>query len=222
VSSPISGSWPDIYYCLTVTVLFLWGALSDERTDLSFYMRLALPAQSFSGPSPLGLTTIFYRLRFETSFSSPPTTRRVTVEVFDPASTRVTLSILYQVKVTLRLTVSQSVSFGVEPHLGLMTIYLLLFDSCGLVFVGALSDERTGLSFTIAAGPSQRSHSRARGPWYSRQYFTLWDLRLPFSSPPTTRRVTVEVFDPASTRVNSASTLVLYRHIIPRHGPHGK
>jgi hypothetical protein len=25
-------------------------------------------------------------------------------------------------------------------------------------------------------------------------------LRLPFSSPPTTRRVTVEVFDPASTR----------------------
>jgi hypothetical protein len=29
-------SWPDIYYCLTVTVLFLWGALSDERTDLSF------------------------------------------------------------------------------------------------------------------------------------------------------------------------------------------
>jgi hypothetical protein len=28
--------WPDIYYCLTVAVLFLWGALSDERTGLSF------------------------------------------------------------------------------------------------------------------------------------------------------------------------------------------
>jgi hypothetical protein len=27
-------------------------------------------------------------------------------------------------------------------------------------------------------------------------------LRLPFSSPPTTRRVTVEVFDPASTRAS--------------------
>jgi hypothetical protein len=25
-----------IYYSLTVTVLFLWGALSDERVDLSF------------------------------------------------------------------------------------------------------------------------------------------------------------------------------------------
>jgi hypothetical protein len=39
-------------------------------------------------------------------------------------------------KVTLRLTVSQSVSLGVEPNLGLMTRYLLLFDSYGLVFVG--------------------------------------------------------------------------------------
>jgi hypothetical protein len=41
-----------------------------------------------------------------------------------------------KVKVTLRLTVSQSVSLGVEPHLGLMTRYLLMFDSYGLVFVG--------------------------------------------------------------------------------------
>jgi hypothetical protein len=29
-------SWPDIYCCLTVTVLLLWGALSDERMGLSF------------------------------------------------------------------------------------------------------------------------------------------------------------------------------------------
>jgi hypothetical protein len=33
-------------------------------------------------------------------------------------------------------SVSQSVSLGVEPHLELMTRYLLLFDSYGLVFVG--------------------------------------------------------------------------------------
>jgi hypothetical protein len=44
--------------------------------------------------------------------------------------------ILVEVKVTLRLTVSQSVSLGVEPHLRLMTRYLLLFDSYGLVFIG--------------------------------------------------------------------------------------
>jgi hypothetical protein len=66
---------------------------------------------------------------------------------------------------------------------------------------GALSDERTGLSFAIAADLRQRSHSRVRVPWDSRPYFTVSDSRLHFSSPPTTRRATVEVFDPASTRV---------------------
>jgi hypothetical protein len=34
VSQSILVSWPDVYYCLTVTVLLLWGALSDERTGL--------------------------------------------------------------------------------------------------------------------------------------------------------------------------------------------
>jgi hypothetical protein len=73
------------------------------------------PAQSFSGPSTTELMTTFYCLRFETPrtwrarstylyspgtawagyaprqwvrFSSPPTTRRATVKVFEPASTR--------------------------------------------------------------------------------------------------------------------------------------
>jgi hypothetical protein len=41
-----------------------------------------------------------------------------------------------QVKATLRLTVSQSVIRGVESHMGLMTRYLLPFDSYRLVFVG--------------------------------------------------------------------------------------
>jgi hypothetical protein len=40
-----------------------------------------------------------------------------------------------KVKVTLQLTVSQSVSLGVDLHLGLMTRYLLNFDSYGLVFL---------------------------------------------------------------------------------------
>jgi hypothetical protein len=44
---------------------------------------------------------------------------------------------------------------------------------------------------------------------------TVSDLRLPFSSPPTTRRVTVEVFGPASTRTNSSST---NRHSLYSHG----
>jgi hypothetical protein len=59
---------------------------------------------------------------------------------------------------------------------------------------GALSDERADLSFTITAGPRQRSYSRVRV-----SYFTVSDSRLPFTSPPTTRRAPTEVFDPAST-----------------------
>jgi hypothetical protein len=81
-----------------------------------------------------------------------------------------------------------------------MTRYLLLFDSYGLDLGGALSDERTGLSSVYAAGPCPRSLSRSRIPWDSRPYITVSDFRLPLSSPPTTRRVTVEIFDPASRR----------------------
>jgi hypothetical protein len=36
VSSPIWGPRPDFCYCQTFAVLSMWGALSDERTDLLF------------------------------------------------------------------------------------------------------------------------------------------------------------------------------------------
>jgi hypothetical protein len=93
---------------------------------------LVSPAQSFSGPSPAGLMTTFYCVRFETPpasrarspylyppgtgwpgyiarywvpFLSPPTTRRATVE-------------LAQVKVTITLPLAvyrQSVRLDVKP-----------------------------------------------------------------------------------------------------------
>jgi hypothetical protein len=34
--APIWGLRPDFYYCQTVAGLLMWGALSDDRTDLSF------------------------------------------------------------------------------------------------------------------------------------------------------------------------------------------
>jgi hypothetical protein len=34
--APIWGLRPDLYYCQTVAGLLMWGALSDDRTDLSF------------------------------------------------------------------------------------------------------------------------------------------------------------------------------------------
>jgi hypothetical protein len=88
-----------------------------------------------------------------------------------------------------------------------------------------LSDERMGVLLTIAASPLQRSHSQVRVPQDSWPHFTALDSKLPqpagpgphiyisqeqgdsvipprhwvpFSSPPTTRRDTVEIFDLAS------------------------
>jgi hypothetical protein len=93
---------------------------------------------------------------------------------------------------------------------------------------GALSDERTGLSFFFfgAAGSCQRSLSLVRVPWDMIPYFTVSDLRLPFSSLPTTRRVTVEVFDPASTRrrycVNVCKTLLNEPDAVPTSEVHSQ
>jgi hypothetical protein len=105
-------------------------------------------------------------------------------------------------EVTLRLTVSLSVSLGVEPHLGLMTSIYYCLTVMVLFFVGRPLWREGGPVFCICCWPLPASLSWVRVPWNSLPYFAVSDLRLPFSSPPTTRRVTVEVFDPASTRVS--------------------
>jgi hypothetical protein len=130
----------------------MWGALSDERTGLLFTVA-AGPCQSsysWSRVPAAGLVTILYCLRFEApltwrvrfpylyptgtdgpvitpgaGFPFRPLLRRgAKVEEFESPPRGVTAS---KVKVTLRLTVSQS-SLGVEHHLRLMTRYLLLFN----------------------------------------------------------------------------------------------
>jgi hypothetical protein len=108
-----------------------------------------------------------------------------------------------------RLSVGQSILIS-SPHLG--TVRQLMW--------GALSNERTSLSFSISAGPNQCSHSQVRGPLLSQirdcpnlqgqvpvfiSPGTGWPSYtprhwVPFSSPPTTRRAAVEVFEPSSTR----------------------
>jgi hypothetical protein len=102
---------------------------------------------------------------------------------------------------------STSLSWNKAPIWGLRSDYCQTI-ACLLIW-GALSGERTGLSFTISAGPCQRNHSRVPVPSDSRPYFTVSDSRLPFSSPRTIRRVTVEVFYPASTRCNSRVRVTL-------------
>jgi hypothetical protein len=105
----------------------------------------------------------------------------------------------------LRPTVSRPVCLGIKHPSGAYDQIFNTVRQLRVCWYGTpYLTKRTGLSFTIAAGPCQRSHCRVRVPWDSRPYFTVLDSRFPFLSPPTTRRVTVEVFDPASTlRVES-------------------
>jgi hypothetical protein len=128
--APIWGLRPDLYYSLTVAGLLIWGALSDERTCLSFIIAVELVA-------------IFYCLRFETFlfvayYDSQSHDGGIRSRLQTGSNQFKSKSKLCQieVKVTLRLTVSQSVNLGVKPHLGHMTRYLLLCDSYGSVLGG--------------------------------------------------------------------------------------
>jgi hypothetical protein len=108
---------------------------------------------------------------------------------------------------------SASLSWNKASIWGLRPDFCYCQTVADLLIWGALSDERTGLPFTIPAGPRQCSHFRVRVPWDSWPHFTVSDSRLPFSPPPTSLRVTVEVFGPAFTRVfwsELSSLLILY------------
>jgi hypothetical protein len=94
---------------------------------------------------------------------------------------------------------SASLCWNKAPIWGVRPKFYYCYTGTGLMW-SALSEERTDLSCTIADGARQRSHSRVRFPWDSRPNFTVSGSRLAFESPPTTRRATVEVFGPASTR----------------------
>jgi hypothetical protein len=84
-----SGTYDQIFITVRQLRVCWCGALSlwREVGCVVYNCCWPSPAQSFSGQGPVRLVSIFYCLRFSRlSFSSPPTTRRATVEVFDPAS----------------------------------------------------------------------------------------------------------------------------------------
>jgi hypothetical protein len=135
--APIWGLRPDLYYCLQVAGCW-FAALSLTRGRVCrLLLLLALTSAVFLESESLGtrdhifLSQIwdfpFRRLlRLAGSrwkYSTPP-----------PHGFRMNW-IQVKFRVTLRLTVSQSVTLGVEAHLGLVARYLLIFDSYGLVFV---------------------------------------------------------------------------------------
>jgi hypothetical protein len=151
---------------------------------------LALASAFILRSESLGLMTTFHCLRFETPpnwrvrfpylypprtgwpsytrrhwvpYQSPFTTPRTTVEVFDPASTRECPESESSITTDGQLA---SLSWNRAPIGGLRPHFRYCQTVTGLLTWGALSDERTGPSFTIAADPRQHSHSRGPSPPY--------------------------------------------------------
>jgi hypothetical protein len=117
-----------------------------------------------------------------------------------PCSSPLWMAVPFQLAIFRADCQSASLSWNKAIIWGLRPDFYYCETVAGLLMWGALFDERTSLSFAIAAGTRQRSYSRVRVPWSSPPYFTVSDSRLPFPSPPTTRRTTMEVFDPSSTQ----------------------
>jgi hypothetical protein len=86
-----------------------------------------------------------------------------------------------QSQVALRLALyRQSVRLGNKPLRPTINIFYFPTEHLRLLSLcNILSDERMGLSFTIAIGPRQRSHSQVRVLRDSWPYFTASDSRLP-------------------------------------------
>jgi hypothetical protein len=129
----------------------------------------------------------------------------------------------------LRSTVSRPIYLGAKPHLGPETRFLLLSDSCGFVDVGRPLWRQDGSVVCNCCWPSSTQSFFCPSPaglmttFYYLRFETPpnWRTRSPYlyppdtewpsytprrwvtcSSPPTSRRVTVEVFEPISTRAS--------------------
>jgi hypothetical protein len=122
--------------------------------------------------------------------------------------------------VILRPTVSRPVYLGVRHPSGAYDHIFITARQLRLCWCGALSDEKTGLPITIAAGPRQRSHSwvRVTRDWwlvtifYCLRFVTLptWTARSPY------------LYSPGTGWPSSSHTAQLVLIIYHRHRPRRK
>jgi hypothetical protein len=79
-------------------------------------------------------------------------------------------------RLMLRPTISRPVYLWINHPSGTYDQIYYCQIVAGLLMWDALSDERTGLSFSIVAGPRQRSHSQVQVPWDSRPLSQIRDF----------------------------------------------
>jgi hypothetical protein len=221
--APIWGSRPDFYYCQRVPGLLMWGALIDERTGLQLMLVLAsavilrseshrthdhiLLSQIPDSRNLEGQVPVFISPRSRVAQLYPQALGSLFVAFYDSQGYSGGICARFHAgwltEAESYITTdgqSASLSWNKAPIGGLRPHFYYCQTVAGLLIWGALSDEMTGLSFTIAAGPRQSSHSRVRVLWGSRPYFTVSDSRLTLLLPPRTRKATVVVSDLTSTR----------------------
>jgi hypothetical protein len=119
-----------------------------------------------SVPQPGGQVPVFI---FPRNKTPPPTL----TPLFDCSSSKSKSKLCYDLG-----SVGQSVLVS-STRRDLRPDFYYCQTVAGLLMWGALSDERTGLPFTIAAGPRQRNYSWVWVPRDSCPYFTSSDSRLP-------------------------------------------
>jgi hypothetical protein len=79
MTSPFWFSWADVCYCLTITVVSLWGALSDERSSLSNVRVCNFKSFVSTYDRLCGLVVRVLGYRSEGPGSIPDTTRKTVV-----------------------------------------------------------------------------------------------------------------------------------------------
>jgi hypothetical protein len=172
VKPPIGAPRPDFCYCQTVADLPMWGVLFHKRTVLSF-----TPAQSFSGPSPAGLMTIFYCLSFET----PPTWRARTLRHWIPFRRLLRLAGIYK-NVSVFCSVSHDVPNREHPNMlwhllrSVATAYEPMCKCCGTIF-GYESKPHSQCSVAAAYEPMCKCCGTIFGyepKPHSQSMFTAW------------------------------------------------
>jgi hypothetical protein len=138
-----SPSWPQIIFLLlseSWRIVDVGRPLWREDNSVIYSCFWLSPAQPFKDLSTAGLLTIICCLRFQTPQPGGPDSRIYIRQEQGgpviPLGTGLTSGAVTKVKVTLQLTVSQSLCQGMEPTLRFVTRYYFLSEGCCLVSVG--------------------------------------------------------------------------------------